>query len=78
MILTSELLGLCMSKYPYKFKLVCTFCVYYLYVILGIILFLPPTALIDLTYILGTSMVVSYNSMTLKYVAYCLGSISCK
>lgn len=61
--------------YSFKFKLLMTLFCYFLNINLGIIYLLPTTALIDLTYLFDSTIVILSYGLTVRAVATSIGSV---
>ena len=64
--------------YPYKFKLLSTICCFFIYINNGFFYTLPTVVLIDMTYLIGTTMVVSSNGITVRGISYAITSLACE
>ena len=64
--------------YPYKFKLLSTVCCFFVYINSGLFNNLPSVVIIDMTYLIGTTMVISSNGITVRGFFYAISSLTCE
>lgn len=64
--------------YPFKFKILITGCCYFLFINYGVFFILPTISLLDLAYLMNTSLQSASNGISLRSFSYCIGSAFCK
>lgn len=64
------------NKHPYKTKILITACCCYVYLVAGLTIIIPPTSSIDIAYLVDSSEEEVATGLTLKQIAYTVGSIT--
>lgn len=78
MTVSSQILGhRIYQMYSFNFKFLVTLSNYYLFTVYGMLYLLPSVALTDIAYLMKMDMITADNGITLRAVAYSIGSLAC-